>query len=259
MRCVAILLFVFAVKSANSQNTLLVGKIEGSVSVENSHITNTTQNTNTTTNAKGVFTIQVKEGDTLKITSIQYEKRIVVVSKKHISSGQVTIVMKLKVNELEEVFLKKHTLSGNLTDDISKNTAKRAINFYDIGIPGYTGKPLTQSERRLKDADGGVIFYGTGVNFHKLLNRISGRTKKLKNQVRIETNLLLMQGVKNRLFDDFFKSNLLDKEKVTDFFYFCLEDEEFENRFKNKTDLEIMNYLEERLKIYKSNLQSLKN
>ena len=49
--------------------------------------------------------------------------------------------------------------------------------------------PLTQNERKLHDADAGPwghIGLGFGVNFHKLLNKISGRTKKLKAIVDLD-------------------------------------------------------------------------
>lgn len=254
-----LMLIVFVVHEVNSQNVTLLGKVEGDTDVENIHITNSSQNKNTTTNVEGVFSIEAKEGDIIKISSIQYENQEIVVASHHVSSKKLVITLKLKVNALDEVVLKRNKLTGNLMDDVNNSTAKRPINFYDVGIPGYTGKPLTQNERRLKDATAGVIFYGTGVNLHKLLNVISGRTKKLKKRVKIETNLEIMKGIKGRLFEDFFKIYPLKEDVIMDFFYFCLEDVSFENRCKGKSDLEIMTYLEERYKAYQTNSNLLKN
>lgn len=255
MKFLSTIILIFVNYVVFAQNTVLLGTVEGNTDVENSHITNTTQKIYATTNKQGVFTIEAKLGDTLKISAVQYATRKVLVEQQHIASKKIVITMQLAVNALDEVVVKPHKLTGNLTDDIMTSKAKRPINFYDVGIPGYTGKPLTQSERRLKDADEGVIFYGTGINLHKLLNKISGRTKMLKNRVKIETNLAMLKRIKYRLFTAFFKQNPLKEDQIMDFFYFCLEDTAFENRCKNKSDLEIMAYLEERYKKYQSNLK----
>lgn len=253
MKLVLTLVLVIFIQGVSAQNTTVFGRVEGNAGVENVHITNSSQNKNTTTNAEGDFSIEVKVGDVLKISSIQYEKQEVVVTEHHVSSKELVITLQLKVNALDEVVLKRNKLTGNLMDDVNNSTAKRPINFYDVGIPGYTGKPLTQNERRLKDATNGVVFYGTGVNLHKLLNLITGRTKKLKKRVHVETNLSIMKGIKSRLFEDFLKLHPLKEDVIMDFFYFCLEDVSFESRCKNKSDLEIMTYLEERYKTYQAN------
>ena len=92
-------------------------------------------------------------------------------------------------NDLDEVFLTKQ-LSGDLNKDVSSSTAKADINFYDVGIPGYKGKPLTQNENRLNEAGGNekmfAIGLGAAVNFNKFLNTITGRTKMLKERVRLD-------------------------------------------------------------------------
>ena len=89
--------------------------------------------------------------------------------------------------------------------DIKNNEVERPIDFYDIGIPGYTGKPKTQSERRLHEADAGKMIpsFGLGfsVNFYKLLNILKKNTYKkilLKNEI-IRLILLIRQFMKTVL------------------------------------------------------------
>lgn len=252
MRCLVAALFVFVFKTVTAQNIKLKGKVEGAADLENIHVVNSTQNKNTTTNAEGVFSIGAKVNDTLKISSIQYKNKEVVIAEKHLASKEIVVALKLKVNVLDEVFLKQKKLTGNLLEDINNSKVKRPINFYDVGIPGYTGKPLTQSERRLRAAT-------RGGNLNALLNLISGRTKRLKEHVRTEVNLEVMRGIKSRLFEDFLKAYPLKEDVIMDFFYFCLEDVNFENRCKEKSDLEIMAYLGERYKAYRINCKLPKN
>ena len=49
----------------------------------------------------------------------------------------ITVYLEAFVNELDEVIVKPHQLSGSLASDIS-NVPKQ-INFDDVGIPGYKG------------------------------------------------------------------------------------------------------------------------
>lgn len=52
------------------------------------------------------------------------------------------------INVLDEVFVGK-VLTGDLSIDIKNSDLKRPIDFYDVGIPRYTGIPKAQCERRV--------------------------------------------------------------------------------------------------------------
>ena len=140
------------------------------------------------------------------------------------------------------------------------------INFFDLGIPGYQGKPATQSERRLSEAtglspklEGSLGGAGGSVSINPILNAISGRTKMLKERVRLETNDELLRKIKVNLSEVFFSMNALDERLRVDFFYFCQEDLNFNKRCKGKRDLEILEFLKEKLIAYKANLELIKN
>ncbi len=261
IRNLFLLLCLFFVNIICSQTIEINGVIKGISDVENIHVINKTSNKFTTTNKKGGFKIQVKLNDTLVFSSIQYKLKAIIISPKNIKEHYVLVYLNESVNVLDEVIVGK-LLTGSLDSDIKNSDAERPIDFYDVGIPGYSGKPKTQNERRLYEADHGkyvAIGLGFGLNLNKILNKVTGRTKKLKERVRLESNDVLLTKIKSRLTDNFFNVYTLDDSLRTDFFYFCSEDENFEKRCKGKSDIEVFEFLAEKIVAYKSNLKEDKD
>lgn len=238
-----------------SQSVELIGTVEANGDVENIHVINKSSNMFTTTNSLGAFRITAKFRDTLQFTSVRYKMASVIVSYKAIQEKSLIVYLEENINVLDEVIVGK-VLTGDLDSDIENSDAERPIDFYDVGLPGYTGKPLTQSERRLAEADGGTLFTMTSINVHKLLNKISGRTKMLKERVRLERNRDLMNTIKDRLSADFFNTNPLDEAMWVEFFMFCSEDPDFEHRCQGKSDIEVFEFLKEKYIVYLINLKS---
>jgi hypothetical protein len=252
---------LFFVTAVWSQTIKIKGIVKGSSDIENIHVINKTSNSFTTTNKIGGFKISATLNDTLVFSSIQYKLKSIVISSKNIEEQFVVVNLDESVNVLDEVIVGK-VLTGSLDSDINNSGAERPIDFYDVGIPGYKGKPKTQNERRLYEADHGkyvAIGLGFGLNLNKILNKVTGRTKKLKDRVRLESNDVLLTKIKSRLTDNFFKVYTLDEKLRTDFFYFCSEDENFEKRCKGKSDIEVFEFLAEKIVAYKSNLKEDKD
>ena len=252
-----VVLCCFVFSSIYSQTIEIEGVVTGNTDVENIHVINKTSNKFTTTNKLGAFIIDVKISDTIVFSSVQYNLKSVLVTPKIITEKRMTVFLEDKVNELGQVYVGK-ILTGSLDSDIKNSEAERSINFYDVGIPGYKGKPKTQSERRLYEADAGKYVYvglGVGLNLNKILNKISGRTKKLKGRVEKENNEVLLERIKANLTEDFFVTYPLDETLRTDFFYFCSDDENFEKRCKDKSDIEVFEFLAEKMTVYKANLK----
>ncbi|MFD1615559.1 hypothetical protein [Gelatiniphilus marinus] len=244
---------------AISQSVEIHGKVESNVSVENIHVINKTAQVFAATNKIGAFVITAKVGDTLVFSSIQHKLMQIIINKNVVLNGTLAIKLEEQINQLGEVLIGK-ILTGDLLLDIDNVEGDPPINFYNVGIPGYTGKIATQSERRLHEA--GVFkpkmllgLLGGGIPLNPILNGISGRTKELKNRVRIEANDDLLQKIKVKLSESFFSIYKLDKSKHTDFFYFCADDANFAKRCKDKSDIEIFEFLKEKLIVYNENLE----
>ncbi|MCK7590172.1 carboxypeptidase-like regulatory domain-containing protein [Subsaxibacter sp. CAU 1640] len=255
IKCCLFLFFFFSISFVTAQSVQISGKvIVDDDEIEGIHVINKTANKFTITQEDGKFVIPAQQNDTIIFSAIKYKPKEIIVDAIVYKAKTLTVYLTEQVNELDEVIVGK-VLTGNLTSDIENSEAKRDINFYDLGIPGYTGKPLTQSERRYNEATTG----GGIVPLNPILNYFSGRTKMLKNQIKIERLNECLERIKADLSNTFFEYNELDEEKKAEFFYFCLEDEEFETICKLKNDIHTLEFLQKKLDGYKTNLQIKKD
>ncbi|HLT53302.1 MAG TPA: hypothetical protein VKZ97_05415, partial [Flavobacteriaceae bacterium] len=244
---------------------LIEGRVEAEDNVENVHVLNKTSKHNTITNKEGHFRILAKLNDTLTLISLQHYQKDIVVNYDILDAKTLTVKLEERINQLNEVVLGR-ILSGNLEDDINNFDDPEEINFWDVGIPGYTGKPLTKSERLLKEASdfspslgGSLGGVGGSVGLNPIINAITGRTKMLKERVKLESQNDLLNGIIERLSESFLNNYPIEPDKQMEFFYFCAEDPEFENRCRGKSDIEVYLFLEEKFKEYSKNLESTKN
>ncbi|WP_299106517.1 hypothetical protein [uncultured Winogradskyella sp.] len=241
--------------SIQAQTKELNGQLVANDEVDGLHIQNKTAAKYTISNEDGSFVIPAKVSDTLIISGVKYQIKEVVITASIIELGQFNVHLIENVSELNEVVVGK-ILTGSLESDISNSDAETEINFYDLGIPGYKGKPLTQNERKLHDADAGPMGYiglGGGVNLHKLLNKVSGRTKKLKAIVELDDR----DKCSKRLRDDY-ESILFEKDTLTislrtEYFLYCQEDEEFLNLCNAKNEIKMLEFLQAKLLVYQEN------
>lgn len=255
---ILILLIVFGSGAVNAQLRTLRGVVIANGDVEGVHILNKTSVKYTVTDIDGSFDILAKPNDTLTISALKYQTKEIIVVQEFFKPKGLKIYLTEKVNELEEVVVGK-LLTGDIGSDVGNVELKDEVNFYDLGIPGYTGKPKTIPERKLADADAGSWGYvglGFGVNFHKLLNRISGRTKKLKAIVALDEKDKCMKRMR-----DFYSETLLENEELTeaqkaDYFYFCMDGLKFSDICTRNDPSEVIPFLNEKLKTYKQNLNS---
>lgn len=251
-----LLIFITSTISAQDNAVIIEGLVIASGDVDGIHVINKTSNTFATTGAQGEFSISSKVNDTLVFSSIKYKILALKISPETILEQKIIVQLEDQVNVLDEVVVGK-ILSGDLNMDVQNTEIDKPIDFYDVGIPGYKGKPKTQSERRLHEADAGKMIpyvgLGMAVNFHKLMNAITGRTKMLKERVRLESNDVLMYQMKAQFSEDLFATYPLDEPLRMEFFYYCTEEEDFEARCKDKSDLEQFEYLKEKIVLYKKN------
>lgn len=215
---------VFSFQKSFCQSVEIYGKVESKADIENIHVINKRAQAYTVTNRKGEFKIAAKENDTLMFSSIQHIPKYIIVTNNMILKRRLTVELNEQINKLDEVVVGK-ILTGDLLSDINNVEDDPPINFFDVGIPGYKGKKATQSERRLSEAGEfkpsmllGLL--GGGVPLNPILNGISGRTKELKERVRLEANAELTQKIRARLSENFFSTNELDESLRTEFFYF---------------------------------------
>lgn len=251
---------LFKAITVSAQYTEISGYILTLKNVEGVHVINKTAQKFTITDKKGKFKIPVKLNDTISFSSIQYELKQVKITRDILEKAFINVELQDKLNTLDAVTIGK-VLSGNLRDDIGKVEGKAPINFYNLGIPGYKGKKPTQSERRLAEAGEfkpkmllGLL---TGsVPLNPILNGISGRTKMLKARVQHEKQEVLIRKIRENLSEILFQIMPLEEEYRVDFFYFCEMDENFYEICNDAPDLQILEFLKQKLIAYKANQES---
>ncbi len=234
----------------HAQKVEISGQIISNGELEGIHVINKTSYRYATTDKKGFFIIEAKESDSLYFSSIQYLPKTLVLTAQQINSKSITVSLSESINALDEVTVGT-ILTGDLNSDITNSDAERPMDFYDLGIPGYTGPRLNLAERRLFEADAGPLVIGLGINFYKFLNMISGRTKMLKKIVKLDGDKQTLQHIKEVVGPLFFTTNTLEKSKRMEFYYFCADAPDFQQRCRGRSDVEILQFLEVKLKEFK--------
>ena len=206
---VVLLLFMtFCTWSQNSNEKLLHGKIVAdSASVFGIDVVNLVNEKVTVTNNKGEFSILAKADDILVFSSMTLEMKRMLVDEDDLKSETMTIYMTPKINELNEVIVKKNAAEG--------------ISI----IPGQ--KQYTPAERKLYTATSGLL--------DAPLNWLSGRTEMLKKEIIVERKerMLYKVGV---LYDDKYYIQTLKVPEIyiDDFQRYIIEDKEFAAALKVK-------------------------
>lgn len=258
IRCLCFATLLLTAFVINAQTATLKGQLIANDEVEGLHILNKTASKYAISTSDGSFMIPANVLDTLVISGVKYQVQEFVISASIMELGRFSIQLIEKVNELNEVVVGK-ILTGRLESDLANSDVKPEINFYDLGIPGYKGKPLTQNERKLHDANsgptgsvmGGPYGAGVGLNVHKILNKISGRTKKLEAIVALDDSERCMQRLKQDYERVIFENDTLAQSVREEYFLFCQEDAQFLSLCNENNDIKLLDYLQSQLKVYK--------
>lgn len=256
--CFTGIILFLSIGLCNAQEIIISGKVVADDDVEGIHIINRSANKFTITNINGEFFIPATINDTILISGIKYIHQEIIVDNLIYETKHLIVYLEENVNQLNEVVIGRF-LTGDLRSDVLNTKIKKEINFYDVGIPGYTGLPKTQAQRKLYEANSGkfLYFYGIGfaVNVHKILNRISGRTKKLKNHVRLEALDVCMNQAKSEFSESIFGDLDIEEQLKTDFFFFVSEDPGFMQLCKDNNPMAMFQFLVDKLVNYNENLE----
>jgi hypothetical protein len=103
---------------------LLEGKVtHPRLPLEGIHVVNLSRGNAEITDVYGAFEISVAVGERLMFSGIQFKQRELFITETIFSLDEVTVYLEEFVNELREVVVKPHKLSGSLTSDL-KHCAK---------------------------------------------------------------------------------------------------------------------------------------
>lgn len=211
-----LLLFFFQISfGQNNDVKEILGQVsEESSSVEKVNIINNTTQVTTVSDADGMFSIKVKEGDVLVFSAINLEPLRYRITAEDLTSNLLRIKMKVKEIQLKEVIVNEN---ANITAE-------------NLGIIPHGQKKYTPAERK--------IYTATSTSVDKLLNGISGRTAMLKKEAKVEKKEMLFRKMEY-LFDEAYYTDRLKipLEYIKGFQLYCVDNPEFAVSLntKNKT------------------------
>lgn len=215
-----------------------------SISSEGIHIINTSSNKATLTNQYGDFRIVAKENDTLLFTSIQIKNKKTTITKEHLKNLQLSIKLEVDINQLDEVIIKKHNLTGSIYQDVTNTNLKNHVDEFTLKLPNAGNKPTTEI---------GFIKlrYGqfSGV-IGSLYGWISGEKKKLKKIEKLATEDFYIKKINDFITPLFFVNELkIPKGKTFHFLEFC-KPKGIIKLYREKKLTELIKILEKESKLY---------
>ncbi|SDR05872.1 hypothetical protein [Flagellimonas zhangzhouensis] len=251
--------FLFLAHCALAQNgeKLLQGRV---TSIDKDVVGVVVQNITTEqaviTDLDGNFNINVRVNDTLVFSAVHFLKKVLPVTEVLYNTSFVEVPLQEFVNQLQEVVVRPYNLSGDLSQDVNRVESGGVVTAESLGLPNAKQRIITQSERKLQTATGGKFNVGMILSppIDPIINAITGRTKMLKNRVKVDKTYADTQRVQGYYADSLFVSTLkIPANKIDDFMYFCEVDEGFQAAISSQDKLRIWGVMVEKSRAYREN------
>ena len=210
--------------------------VSDSLNLSGIHIINKNSGAKSITNENGLFVIGVKKNDTIIISSIQIKPHIIVVNPKVFEQDQVKVYVEPFINQLENVVVKPHNLTGNLLNDIKDSGVKNPINFDDVGVPGFKGE---RAERIVYKNDAQIILNILllpimPLNIEGVYKKLSGYYDNLKSKRILDKQFnAVFQAIEFYGVAFFMKNYNLNDDEVYEFVLGALENSDIEENFRS--------------------------
>lgn len=205
---------------------LLQGKIRAdSVGVNGINILNLINGKITQTNSSGAFFILAKANDILVFSAVNLKVYKKTISFYDFELGMLSIHMESKTTELKEVIINKNQ-----------------INALSLGVVTKDPIKYSPAERRLRSAGDFkpiqlLNLLGGSMPLDPLINKINGRTKRLKKLVVLEKKENYIKLISELYNQEYFMVQLgIASDYVNDFKYFIVENENFLKVLESKNE-----------------------
>ncbi|MEO9510867.1 MAG: carboxypeptidase-like regulatory domain-containing protein [Flavobacteriaceae bacterium] len=218
-------------------------------------VQNITSNKAVITDFNGNFSIPVRRNDTLVFSAVQFKRKVLPITEALFNASFITVPLEEFVNELKEVVVRPYNLSGDLGQDLDKLQLKKDVSAEALELPNAGVPIITQSERKLQQASFGKFNVGMILTppLDPIINAITGRTKMLKNRVKVDKAYARTQRVQDFYVDSLFISTLkIPAEKIDDFMYFCEVDNQFQKTVDTGDKLKIWDFLIVKSRAYRA-------
>lgn len=221
MKHLSLLIVLICAMPALAQESAFRGKVtDGTQPLESAHILNLSKQQQTISDSEGNFTLEASVADTLVVTFLGYRDLSFRVTQEQLEKDLTELVMTGSGIPLEEVTVEQN----------------RSLDPVALGLISKRPKKLRTNERKLKEAGDfkavqllGIV--GGGVPLIPLLNKITGRTKRLKKRVAMENENLLQEYLSYHYSDYINKQFGLEEEWIDRFLYYAVINHEWDDLY----------------------------
>ncbi|MFL0353991.1 hypothetical protein [Xanthomarina sp. GH4-25] len=223
--------------------------------VEGLTVNNLTSNRIAVTDLDGKFDLYVALNDQVKISALQFDTILIIVTQDILDSKQITVFLDERLTTLDEIVILPFNLTGDLEADLSKvrdfNPKFESIYFGDIDFEHNPNADIyyQKVENTILNQD---KFYN-GVDFVKITNWL------IKPLFASKSTSIDTSNAENSNFDilrdtytkDFISSNFnIPEDNVTDFIAFAEANNKDVSIYNNGKDIELIQYLVDQSKLY---------
>jgi hypothetical protein len=224
--------------------TFLRGKVMyRSSNVQNENVININTEMGVITNSDGEFAINVKEGDELVFTALNYQIKRVIITPEILANNRLVVDVNEKVTELDEVVVGPENQEAFL---IVKN---EEFKKYEYGID----ETSRVENIAMSDQERGM---SNGINFINIFKAIRKGIKNEDGSEKEEAPRLKVSEVLRQVYDDqFFVTDLqLPQDKINQFLYYCDTRLPEQSLLKKTNEFELIDFLVNASKDFRAQL-----
>lgn len=243
----SILLFCFTILSLGQvpERQILKGKINVPEDSDASNISvyniNTEKGTNT--NSYGEFLIKVKTTDHLLISSVQFEKFEIEITKDIMEERDIVINIRENVNQLNPVTVSSNVLSGDLNVDVNKigvEDSNLNVDQKEL-ISGFDANITIDSQIRTENVAVDNDYLDYPMDFVQIFKRYIQKQDKNKKSILKED---IDIEVRKMYDNEFFHDNFNIKEEDINAFIFYAYDNGFDDKLLKKgNEMDLIEFL----------------
>lgn len=253
-----LLLFSLLITVTLSAQTFGEAEIQGSIEVpagadaQGISIYNKNTGKGSVSTKNGDFSIAVRLNDSLYFSALQYSDLLVVVDEKMVQSKSLHVEITDNINELPEVVIKPHDLTGNLIADL------KTIPVQELDLPTWSAAQINQMDFSFApDSQSGVSNSAMGAGQlqygfqpRKLIGGLVDiltptSDNKIKDPFRIKASYdMLEKELRSRYDIEFFKEVLqIDREEIVAYLDFLSNQGVAEILLKEENELQLLDIM----------------
>lgn len=198
------------------------------IGVPNENVINATSERATITNDQGLFRINVKVGDQIVFTAVNYNIKVVTITEEILANNRLVVEVNEKVTELDEVVITPEQQERFL--EVKNQEFKEYEYEIDRGTE-VENIAMSETDRGMQD----------GLNFVNIFRAIF----KAQNEAVEEGPKLKVSEVLRQVYDDsFFVVDLnIPQDKINEFLYYCDDKMPTKSLLKKENEFQLIDAL----------------